>query len=162
MIMPVIFLHSIKDDLAKEFGSATATSYLYNMGKRVGADILGLMRRRGDKLPTRVDEIAFNKSTPNRALGIFAGSGTTEVKELDFDKKFVRVRWKDGISVRSHNGKVPVCHFTTGAIAGAVEEWFGVKCEALETHCQGMGDRYCEAIIGRPKQVEKMAEEGNR
>ena len=159
MIMPVIFLHSIKDDLANEFGSSTATSYVYNIGKKVGADILGLMKRMGEKFPTQMNEITFNKSLPNRVLGIFAGSGTTEIKELDFDKKFVRARWRDGISVRSRNGKVPVCHFTRGALAGAVQEWFGVKCEALETHCEGMGDRFCEAVIGRPKDITRIAEE---
>ncbi len=157
-ITPAAFVPSIKERLTDEFGSAIAYAFIYEMGRQVGRDILQLTRRTGFKLPTESNEFPLNKSLPNSVLGIFDGSGTTEVKEVDFKRKFMRARWRDGIAIETHRGRIPVCHFTRGSLAGACQELFGVKCEALETYCQGKGDKFCEAVIGRPKDIAKIAE----
>ena len=41
----------------------------------------------------------------------------------------------------------PYCYFEGGFIAGCVENIFGKKCQAKETHCAGLGHDYCEFEI---------------
>ncbi len=161
-IMPIMMLHSIENKLKQNFGPVTASTFVYDIGKQLGIDILKTMKKAGMKLPSRASEVTLNKSEAGRTLGVFSGTGTTKIREFDFGKKLLRVQWKDGISVQSRNGKVPVCHYTRGALTGAMEDLFGVKLESMETYCEGMGDKYCEAIIAPEELIEELSEEHGR
>src|SRR5437879_13538694 len=103
------------------------------------------------KTPTDIQRIASS-------LGTLDGWGKLEIVDFDPSKKFARIRWKNGVSVRNRKGKTPVCHFGRGILTGAIEQTFGRKCESLEVSCQGKGDRFCEAIIGDPAEITRHAE----
>jgi hypothetical protein len=95
-------------------------------------------------------------------LGTLGGWGKLTVVDVDLAKKMARIRWTNGVSVRNRKGKTPVCHFGRGILTGAMEQTFGRKCESLEVSCQGKGDRFCEAIIGEPAEITRLAEHSKR
>ncbi|ABR56150.1 4-vinyl reductase 4VR [Methanococcus aeolicus Nankai-3] len=37
-----------------------------------------------------------------------------------------------------------LCHFEGGLIAGCLEKIFNKKVQAIETHCAGLGDEFCQ------------------
>ena len=92
-------------------------------------------------------------------LGTLGGWGKVSIVEFDPEKKIARIRWTNGVSVRNRKGKTPVCHFGRGILTGAMEQTFGRKCESLEVSCQGKGDRFCEAVIGEPAEITRLAEQ---
>ncbi len=92
-------------------------------------------------------------------LGTLGGWGKVTIVDFDLEKKMARIRWTNGVSVRNRKGKTPVCHFGRGILTGAMEQTFGRKCESLEVSCQGRGDRFCEAVIGEPAEITRLAEQ---
>ena len=92
-------------------------------------------------------------------LGTLGGWGKLTIVDVDLAKKMARIRWTNGVSVRNRKGKTPVCHFGRGILTGAMEQTFGRECESLEVSCQGKGDRFCEAIIGEPAEITRLAEQ---
>ncbi len=95
-------------------------------------------------------------------LGTLGGWGKVSIVNFDLEKKIARIRWTNGVSVRNRKGKTPVCHFGRGILTGAMEQVFGRKCESLEVSCQGKGDRFCEAVIGEPAEITRLAEQSKR
>ena len=114
-----------------------------SMAKKSGLDI----KSQGD-----IQKIA-------ERLGTLGGWGKLTIVDVDLAKKMARIRWTNGVSVRNRKGKTPVCHFGRGILTGAMEQTFGRKCESLEVSCQGKGDRVCEAIIGEPAEITRLAEQ---
>ena len=157
LMIPVRLIHSIEDRLVRNFGPATATMFEYEIGKEGGAQYLQVAARAGLKAesPDDVRKMA-------QQLGTLNGWGRVEVVEFDFTKKLARVRWTNGVSVRNTKGKTPVCHFGRGILTGATEAMFGRPCESLEVSCQGKGDKFCEAIIGDPKAIARLADNPKR
>lgn len=153
LLIPVKLIHSIEDRLVENLGPVTATSFQYEIGKKGGRVYVRLLEKAGYKLG---DFSAMQKGA-NR-FGTMAGWGKMEVVETDPVKRTVRIRWRNGLSVRSRKGKTPVCHFVRGIMTGGAEEAWGQKCESLEVSCEGKGDSYCEAIIGDPSEVARLAE----
>jgi len=41
----------------------------------------------------------------------------------------------------------PLCHFEAGFLAGYIENLYNKEAEAIETHCWGMGDKFCQFEI---------------
>jgi len=117
-----------------------------NIARKSGFDI---------KRPGGLEQIAEN-------LGTLGGWGKVSIVDFDLKKKIARIRWTNGVSVRNRKGKTPVCHFGRGILTGAMEQTFGRKCESLEVYCQGKGDRFCEAIIGEPAEITRIAEQSKR
>ncbi len=152
LFIPVKLIHSIEDRLTESFGPVTATGFQYEIGKEGGAQYVRIAEKAGFnvKNPKNIREIA------NR-MGTLSGWGKLEVVGFDFENNIARIRWKNGVSVRNRKGKTPVCHFGRGILTGASEVIFGRKCESLEVSCQGKGDDYCEAIIGDPVQIGRVA-----
>jgi predicted hydrocarbon binding protein len=157
LFIPVALIHSIEDRLTESFGPVTATSFQYEIGKQGGAQYMVLAKKAGfdPRRPGGLDEIADR-------LGTLSGWGKVSIVNFDPVKKMARIRWTNGVSVRNRKGKTPVCHFGRGIITGAMEETFGRKCESLEVSCQGKGDRFCEAVIGEPAEITRLAERSNR
>lgn len=91
-------------------------------------------------------------------LGTLSGWGKVTVVDFDPQKKVAKIRWTNGVSVRNTKGKTPVCHFGRGVLTGAMERVFGRELESLEVSCQGKGDRFCEAVIGGPEEITRLAE----
>ena len=87
-----------------------------------------------------------------------SGWGKLDVVDFDFSKKSIRIRWKNGVSVRNRTGKTPVCHFGRGILTGAVAAILKSSCESIEVSCQGKGDKFCEAIIGEPREINRLAD----
>src|SRR5947208_642841 len=153
LLIPVKLIHSIEDRLTEGFGPVTATSFQYEIGREGGAQYIHLAQKAGFniKTPSDVQRIASS-------LGTLDGWGKLEIIDFDPTRKFARIRWKNGVSVRNRKGKTPVCHFGRGILTGAMEQTFDRKCESLEVSCQGKGDRFCEAIIGDPAEITRHAE----
>ena len=153
LFIPVGLIHSIEDKLTESFGPITATSFQYNIGKQGGAQYMNIAKKSGFdiKRPGGLKQIAEN-------LGTLGGWGKVSIVDFDLEKKIARIRWTNGVSVRNRKGKTPVCHFGRGILTGAMEQTFGRKCESLEVSCQGKGDRYCEAVIGEPAEITRLAE----
>ncbi len=153
LLIPVRLIHSIEDRLTKSLGPVTATSFEYEIGREGGAYYIRLAQKRGLDVRTQagIQRIAD-------ILGTMSGWGKLDVVDFDFGKRLVTIRWKNGVSVRNRKGKTPVCHFGRGILTGAVSEILGVKCESIEVACQGKGDSYCEAVIGGPRDIDRLAD----
>ena len=153
LLIPVKLIHSIEDRLTESLGPITATSFQYEIGKEGGAQYVHLAQKVGigTKSPIDVQRIASSLGTQN-------GWGKIEIVDFDFNKKLARIRWKNGVSVRNHRGKTPVCHFGRGVLTGAVEEIFGRRCESIEVSCQGKGDKFCEAVVAEPAEISRLVE----
>jgi predicted hydrocarbon binding protein len=153
LLIPVKLIHSIEDRLTESFGPVTATSFQYEIGREGGAQYIHLAQKAGFniKTPSDVQRIASS-------LGTLDGWGKLEIIAFDPAKKFARIRWKNGVSVRNKKGKTPVCHFGRGILTGAVGEIFGTRLESIEVSCQGKGDNFCEAIIGEPREISRLAD----
>src|SRR5712692_7798096 len=152
LLIPVKLIHSIEDRLMQSFGSATATSFQYDIGKEGGAEYVKIAQKAGfdTKRQANIREIAGR-------MGTLSGWGRVEIVDFNFEKKLARIRWTNGVSVRNRKGRTAVCHFGRGVLTGAVEEIFGRKCESLETSCEGKGDDYCEAVIGDADEIDRVA-----
>ncbi|HZY47908.1 MAG TPA: V4R domain-containing protein [Candidatus Bathyarchaeia archaeon] len=157
LFIPVGLIHSIEDRLTESFGPVTATSFQYEIGKQGGAQYMNIAKKSGFdiKRPTSLGQIADR-------LGTLSGWGKVSIVAFDPSKKIARVRWTNGVSVRNNKGKTPVCHFGRGVLTGALEQTFSRKCESLEVSCQGKGDPFCEAVIGEPAEITRLAERSNR
>jgi predicted hydrocarbon binding protein len=157
LFIPVGLIHSIEDRLTESFGPITATSFQYEIGKKGGAQYMSIAKKSGFniKQPGGLEQIA-------QSLGTLSGWGKVSVVDFDPAKKIARIRWTNGVSVRNSKGKTPVCHFGRGILTGAMELSFGKKCESLEVSCQGKGDRFCEAVIGEPAEITRLAERSKR
>lgn len=153
LLIPVKLIHSIEDRLTESFGPVTATSFQYEIGREGGAQYIHLAQRAGFSLKSSNDIQKIASS-----LGTLDGWGKLQIVDFDPTKKFARIRWKNGVSVRNRKGKTPVCHFGRGILTGAVEEIFGSRCESIEVSCQGKGDSFCEAIIGEPREISRLAD----
>ena len=153
LLIPIKLIHSIEDRLAKNFGPVTATSFQYEIGREGGANYVRVARKAGINLDSSesIQRIAD-------LLGTSSGWGRVEIVEFNFPKKLARIRWKNGVSVRSRKGKTPVCHFGRGILTGAVSEILGANCESIEVSCQGKGDKICEAVIGEPREISRIVE----
>lgn len=153
LLIPVKLIHSIEDRLTESFGPVTATSFQYEIGREGGAQYIHLAQKAGFniKTPSDIQRIASS-------LGTLDGWGKLEIIDFDPTRKFARIRWKNGVSVRNRKGKTPVCHFGRGILTGAVGEIFGSRCESIEVSCQGKGDSFCEAIIGEPREISRLAD----
>jgi predicted hydrocarbon binding protein len=153
LLIPVKLIHSIEDRLTESFGPVTATSFQYEIGREGGAQYIHLAQKAGFSLksPNDIQKIASS-------LGTLDGWGKLQIVDFDPTKKFARIRWKNGVSVRNWKGKTPVCHFGRGILTGAVGEIFGTRLESIEVSCQGKGDSFCEAIIGEPREISRLAD----
>jgi predicted hydrocarbon binding protein len=153
LLIPVKLVHSIEDRLTESFGPVTATSFQYEIGREGGAQYIHLAQKAGFSLksPNDIQKIASS-------LGTLDGWGKLQIVDFDPTKKFARIRWKNGVSVRNRKGKTPVCHFGRGILTGAVGEIFGTRLESIEVSCQGKGDSFCEAIIGEPREISRLAD----
>ena len=157
LFIPVALIHSIEDKLTESFGPITATSFQYSIGKQGGAQYMSIAKKSGFniKRPGGLEQIADR-------LGTLGGWGKVSIVNFDLAKKIARIRWTNGVSVRNRKGKTPVCHFGRGILTGAMEQAFGRKCESLEVSCQGKGDPFCEAVIGEPAEITRLAEQSKR
>jgi predicted hydrocarbon binding protein len=153
LLIPVELIHSIEDRLTESFGPVTATSFQYEIGREGGAQYIHLAQKAGFSINTPGDVQRIASS-----LGTLDGWGKLEIIAFDPAKKFARIRWKNGVSVRNKQGKTPVCHFGRGILTGAVGEIFGTRLESIEVSCQGKGDSFCEAIIGEPREISRLAD----
>jgi len=153
LLIPVKLIHSIEDRLTESFGPVTATSFQYEIGREGGAQYIHLAQKAGFSLksPNDIQKIASS-------LGTLDGWGKLQIVDFDPTKKFARIRWKNGVSVRNRKANTPVCHFGRGILTGAVGEIFGSRCESIEVSCQGKGDSFCEAIIGEPREISRLAD----
>ena len=153
LFIPVGLIHSIEDRLNENFGPITATSFQYEIGKQGGAQYMEIAKKSGFdiKRADGLDQIADR-------LGTLSGWGKVSIIDYNPSKKITRIRWTNGVSVRNRKGKTPVCHFGRGILTGAMEQTFGRKLESLEVSCQGKGDPYCEAVIGEPAEITRLAE----
>src|SRR5712692_10821621 len=157
LLIPVKLIHSMEDRLTQSFGPVTATSFQYEIGKQGGAQYMSISKKSGFNIKRAggLDQIA-------ERLGTLSGWGKVSIVDFDLAKKIARIRWTNGVSVRNTKGKTPVCHFGRGILTGAMEQTFGRKCESLEVSCQGKGDRFCEAVIGEPAEITRLAEQSKR
>src|SRR6266849_3010966 len=153
LFIPVALIHSIEDRLTESFGPITATSFKYSIGKQGGAQYMSMAKKSGLNIKSQSDiqKIA-------ERLGTLGGWGKLTIVDVDLAKKMARIRWTNGVSVRNRKGKTPVCHFGRGILTGAVGEIFGSRCESIEVSCQGKGDSFCEAIIGEPREISRLAD----
>lgn len=154
LFIPIKLIHSIEDRLAHSFGPVTATSIQYEIGKEGGGQYLDLAGKAGFQVKSIKDIQAIAES-----LGTLSGWGKLQVVDFDFGKRLARIRWTNGVSVRNKKGKTPVCHFGRGILTGAVQAILKSPCESIELRCQGKGDRYCEAVIGDPREIERIVDE---
>ncbi len=152
LFIPTKLIHAIEDRLSESFGPATATSFEYEIGREGGVQYMRIAEKAGFKFRNFQD-----LSSVAERLGTLAGWGKVMVHEFDPEKKTVSMRWTDGVSVRNKRGNLPVCHFGRGILTGAMETVFGTACDSLEVKCQGKGDAYCEAIIGAPEEISRLA-----
>lgn len=153
LFIPVKLINSIEDRLVKSLGPITATSFEYEIGREGGGQYIQIAQKTG--LDVRTQEGIQRLAT---LLGTMSGWGKVDVVDFDVAKKIVRIRWKNGVSVRNRSGKTPVCHFGRGILTGAVSEILGIKCESIELSCQGKGDSYCEAVVGEPREISRLFE----
>jgi predicted hydrocarbon binding protein len=153
LFVPVKLIHSIEDRLSASFGSAIATGFQYEIGKEGGEEYIRIAEKAGYKLRSIRDLNILAEQ-----MGTLSGWGKVEVMSVDYEKKSARIRWTNGISVRSKKGKTVVCHFGRGILAGAFDAIFGKRCESLEISCEGKGDAYCEAVFGDPVEIARVAE----
>ncbi len=156
IFLPIHLIHSMEDRLTKTLGPATATSFEYEIGREGGARYIQIAKRTGLDITTQegIQKIAD-------LLGSTSGWGRIEVSGFDPSKGLMRIKWKNGVSVRNRKGKNPVCHFGRGILTGAVSEILGMKCESIEVSCQGKGDAYCEAVVGEPKAIDRLVDTMN-
>jgi predicted hydrocarbon binding protein len=153
LLIPVKLIHAIEDRLTESFGPITATSFQYEIGKEGGAQYVRLAQKVGIGIKGFSDVQGIASS-----LGTLDGWGKVEIVDFDFAKKFARIRWRNGVSVRNRKGKTAVCHFGRGVLTGAVQEIFGRRLESIEVSCQGKGDRFCEAVVAEPAQISRLVE----
>jgi len=153
LLIPVKLIHSIEDRLTESLGSVTATSFEYEIGREGGSKFIQLAQKAGLGIKTaqEIQRVAD-------VLGTMSGWGKIDVVDFDFSKKSIRIRWKNGVSVRNRTGKTPVCHFGRGILTGAVAAILKSSCESIEVSCQGKGDKFCEAIIGEPREINRLAD----
>src|SRR6266568_2426002 len=133
LFIPVALIHSIEDRLTESFGPITATSFQYSIGKQGGAKYMSMAKKSGLDIKSQGD---IQKIAER--LGTLGGWGKLTIVDIDRAKKMARIRWTNGVSVRNRKGKT------------------------LEVSCQGKGDRFCEAIIGEPAEITRLAEQSKR
>jgi predicted hydrocarbon binding protein len=152
LFIPINLIHSMEDRLTETLGPVTATGFEYEIGKQGGANFIRIAKHAGlgTKSPAEIQRIADS-------LGTMSGWGKLDIVSFDFGKKLARIRWTNGVSVRNRTGKTAVCHFGRGILTGAVAEILGAKCESIEVTCQGKGDKVCEAVIGEPREINRIA-----
>ncbi len=152
LLIPIGLIHSMEDRLVQNFGPVTATSFQYEIGKEGGAQYARIAEKAGFNLkrPDSIRQIA-------ERLGTLSGWGKIGVEEFDFENGRARIRWTNGVSVRNREGRTSVCHFGRGVLTGAAEAILGKKRESLEVLCQGKGDDHCEAVIGDPAEIGRLA-----
>ncbi len=150
-------IHSIEDLLEENFGRAAATSFQYEIGKDGGRDYMHIAEKAGYSLRNLPD---LEKLAER--MGTLSGWGRLEVREVNFNKRWARIRWTNGVSVRNKKGKTSVCHFGRGILTGCLEVVFGKRCDSLEVACEGKGDNYCEAVFGEPSDIASMADTHRR
>src|SRR5438445_10026342 len=116
LLIPVKLIHSIEDRLAESFGPVTATSFQYEIGREGGAQYIHLAQKAGFNIrtPSEVQRIASS-------LGTLDGWGKLEIIDFDPTRKFARIRWKNGESVRTRKGKTHSCNYGRGIPTGEVE-----------------------------------------
>ncbi len=153
LFVPAKLIHSIENRLVENLGPVTAPSFQYEIGKEGGRIYVQLLKKSG----FQIGDFEDMQRAADR-FGTLAGWGKMELVESGPEKSLVRVRWTNGLSVRSRRGKTPVCHFTRGLMTGGAEEAFGRRCESLELKCEGKGDSFCEAVIGDPATIARIAE----
>ncbi len=153
LLIPVKLIHSIEDRLTESLGPVTATSFEYEIGREGGSKFIQLAQKAGLGIKTaqEIQRVAD-------VLGTMSGWGKIDVVDFDFSKKSTRIRWKNGVSVRNRTGKTPVCHFGRGILTGAVAAILKSSCESIEVSCQGKGDKFCEAVIGEPREINRLAD----
>jgi predicted hydrocarbon binding protein len=152
LFIPVNLIHSMEDGLIETLGPATATSFEYEIGKQGGANFIRIAKNAGlgTRSSAEIQRIADS-------LGTLSGWGKLDVLSFDFGRKLARIKWINGVSVRNRTGKTTVCHFGRGILTGAVAEILGTECESIEVSCQGKGDKFCEAVIGEPREINRIA-----
>ncbi len=153
LFIPTKLIHSIEDRLTEDLGPATATSFLYEIGREGGREYMRMARKAG----YNVTDLHDVRKVAER-LGSMGGWGKVKVTEVDLGKKIAKVQWTNGVSVRNKKGKNPVCHFGRGILTGCAEVIFDSNCDSLEVRCEGRGDPYCEAVIGDPAEIGRVAE----
>ena len=153
LLMSIGMKRSLESLFVKTFGLPVASSFLYEMGKEVGAHSARLLREAGFTVMS-----PKNLPKAGQELATLWGWKTLQTMELDFHNKLFRSRLTGSAYVRNSRGKTPVCHFGRGSAAGTFSIVFGKSCESIEIACEGRRDDYCELMVGTPRRIARQAE----
>jgi len=89
-----------------------------------------------------------------------SGWGKIDIAKIDFEKDHYVAHFKE-IPFAKTYGKTtyPVDFLVCGFIAGGFSASLKTKLECIETKCVAKGDPYCEFVVGKPLEINKMREE---
>ncbi len=79
--------------------------------------------------------------------------------------KFIQLAQKAGLGIKTAQEIQRVADvlgtmsgWGKGILTGAVAAILKSSCESIEVSCQGKGDKFCEAIIGEPREINRLAD----
>lgn len=153
LLKPVKLIRSIEALLTKTFGRVNASNLLYEIGKETGRHSVTGVEKDIDK--------ASSVNKFQQVCSSFApvwGWERLRTKNFDFSKRVVISNGEGSVYVRKKTGRISVCHFGRGALAGALGIVLRADCESLEIACEGKGDGYCEIVSGAPDEIARLAE----
>ncbi|MFC2143834.1 V4R domain-containing protein [Candidatus Aenigmatarchaeota archaeon] len=139
-------LVSIQEEIIQEMGSK-GVKILYAGGKIGGNELVKkLMRMMGVSGMKTVDLLATGCTE-------MLGWGIVSVLKCDFDKNHAVFNVEDSPLGIKRQSKA-FCHIERGLIAGAMEEIFGKKIDAIEVKCRSLGHPFCQFDIKPTKEFD--------
>lgn len=154
---PVKLIRSIEALLVRTFGGITASNLLYEIGKEAGRHSITSV----DKEISRISSVRRFQQVCSNFAPVW-GWERLQTKEFNFEKRLVISIGEGSIYVRNKTGRIPICHFGRGTLAGALQAVLRASCESIEIACEGKGDNYCEVITGAPSEIARLAEGWDR
>lgn len=139
-------LVSIQEEVIHDMGN-NGVKILYTGGKIGGNELVKkLMKMMGLSGMKTVDLLAIGCTE-------MLGWGIVSVLKCDFDKNHAVFNVEDSPLGVKRQSKA-FCHIERGLIAGAMEEIFGKKMDAVEVKCRSLGHPFCQFDIKPTKEFD--------
>jgi uncharacterized protein len=142
IIVPRMLFSSMLGSMSKIVGEAAAAGVInYRAYMELGMQNVAYFKRMGITDPDTLIDLA---------LAFYGQMGWFKVMQMDWnEKKLEKTIVLDNTAESDSFGKKdkPVCHCTSGLLAGIVSSAYNVRVQGKEQKCRSKGDKYCEFTV---------------
>jgi predicted hydrocarbon binding protein len=142
IIVPRMLFSSMMGSMSKIVGEAAAGGVInYRAYMELGTQNVAFFKKMGINDPNTLIDMA---------LAFYGQMGWFKVVRMDWNEaKKEKIIILDNSAESEALGKKdkPVCHCTSGLLAGIVSSAFNVRVQGKEMKCKSKGDQYCEFFI---------------